>query len=517
MINSRRTYSRLYRLPGVDGMVPVCKLMFLSTFDIGDRKVRNLAAKKIAGSGVAPDDGRSDNTSARTISAEHVQFIKNHILSFPAYTSHYSREKSDRLYLSGDLSITLMYQLYQSKCGTENLIPVGYNSYRLIFKDMNLHFRKPKSDTCDECDRLKVKLRMEPDSNEKADIEKQLKVHQEAAQRVYLEKRNDVHRTKTDARFRTVLFDLQKQLPTPFLRNGRSFYSRQLYTTNLTLFESHLGENKAYCLIWDESRGRRGSQEVGSCLLKDLLLMPTTVEEVVYYSDRCSGQNHNKNIVFLFSHVLETFKRRGRSLRIHHKFMRTGHSHMEVDTVHAAIERAKKRTTVDIETPRDWFVFISAIRRSVPFEVIDMEQRDFLRTKDLENRYSIPKTTMDGDPFRFKSVMEFVYTTEDTGKVQFKYDVGEDRYQEIDLMTKHKTSDIVPEVELKPIETQPIPLPAAKLKDLRNLLPYVTQKQYYETFLKTLSEPKRGRKPKNNDAEDHFDADLYDDSEPEDC
>lgn len=173
---------------------------------------------------------------------------------------------------------------------------------------------------------------MEPDDDEKAKLIKNQEDHQLSAQRVYLEKRKDINRSKLDARVRTVSIDIQKQLATPFLKNGRSFYSRQLYTTNLTFFESYLGENKVFCYLWDESRAKRGSQEVGSCLMKDLLQMPTTVEEVIYYSDRCSGQNLNKNVVFLFTHVLETFKKRGRSLRIHHKFMRTGHSHMEVDT-----------------------------------------------------------------------------------------------------------------------------------------------------------------------------------------
>lgn len=143
-----------------------------------------------------------------------------------------------------------------------------------------------------------------------------------------------------------------------------------------------------------------------------------------------------------------------------------------------------------------------------------MEQRHFLRTKDLEERYSIPKTTLSGDLFYFKSIMEFAYSTEQIGIVRFKYDVGEDTYQEIDLLTKR--GSITGEMQLDPIETRPIALSTAKLKDLRGLLPYVTQKDYYETFLKTLSEPKRGRKPKHNEVEDAFDADIYDVSDLED-
>lgn len=46
VVNSRRTYSRSYRLPGVSGMVKICKVMFMTTLDITDRKLRSLAAKK---------------------------------------------------------------------------------------------------------------------------------------------------------------------------------------------------------------------------------------------------------------------------------------------------------------------------------------------------------------------------------------------------------------------------------------------------------------------------------------
>ncbi|XP_029716992.2 uncharacterized protein LOC115260201 [Aedes albopictus] len=382
VINSRRLYSRSYKLPGVKGPVVVCKVMFMATFDVGDRKLRNLAAKRVIGDGVASHDQRSENRSARTISAEHQQYIKDHILSFPAYSSHYGREKSERLYLSGDLNLT-------------------------------------------------------------------------------------------------------------------SFY---------------LGQNKAYCYMWDETRARRGSKEVGSCVMQDLQRMPTTVEEVIYYSDRCAGQNHNKNVVFMFTHVLKNLKKEGRALRIIHRFMKTGHSHMEVDTIHATIERAKKRTEVSIEIPSDWEIFIAAIQRTVPIEVVSMQQKDFLDITAQEEIYTIPKTTTSGETFSFKKVMEFAFTTDNIGTVRFKYDLAEEDYKEICLMSGKK---IDREIELKRIESQLIELPTAKLKDLRSLLPYVVKKDYYEAFLKGLVEPKRGRRPNSNDAPDHFEGDIYDTEDEE--
>lgn len=57
------------------------------------------------------------------------------------------------------------------------------------------------------------------------------------------------------------------------------------------------------------------------------------------------------------------------------------------------------------------------------------------------------------------------------------------------------------------ISTQPLKLPTAKLKDLCNLLPYIKQKNCYETFFKNLVPPKRGRKA-HSKLVDHFEADM---------
>lgn len=504
VVNSRRVYTRVYKMPGVNGSIKVCKVMFQATFDIGSRKMRVLAAKIVTGLGFPNDDSRQHNSSHRAVSQEHLSYIQQHILSFPAYESHYTRDRSSKLYLSSDLSIIQMYELYQKKCATQNLVPVHYSTYRLIFKSYNLSFRKPKTDTCGKCDRMMVQIKMESNPKEKEKLQLQLENHQNSARRVYNEKRKDIDATKTNSSVRTSSFDLQKQLATPHLRNGEAFYARQLYTYNLTIFTSYLGENAASCYLWDETKAKRGSQEIGSCLLQDLRRIPGSVETVVYYSDRCSGQNNNKTIIFLFTYFVELMKQCGRTLQIFHKFMVSGHSHMEVDSVHGAIERAKKRNTTDIEIPHDWAIFISSIRRKIPFNVIELEQKEILNLKYLETRYQMPKKSSTGEPFKMKDVMVFRYSTESPGLVEFKADVMDEAFNSIQILN-NPTSE-VGNVSLKPISNQPIELPSAKLDDLRKLMPFVKQKDYYATFLKTLVAPKKGRRGKNS-VVDHFDAD----------
>lgn len=82
------------------------------------------------------------------------------------------------------------------------------------------------------------------------------------------------------------------------------------------------------------------------------------IKEVVFYSDCCPGQNRNIFIAVMFLYVLAYFKDMG-ELTIHHTFLIPGHTHVEADTMHAPIEKQKKRTSIDIELPRDWDILVS--------------------------------------------------------------------------------------------------------------------------------------------------------------
>lgn len=108
------------------------------------------------------------------------------------------------------------------------------------------------------------------------------------------------------------MFDLQKCLVTPNLTNTKSFYLRKLWTFNLTLFDAT--SNSAINMMWSENITGRGGNEIASCLLRwadENSENVAQVEELIFYSDNCAGQNSLKTI--------------------NHKFMMKGHTHMEVD------------------------------------------------------------------------------------------------------------------------------------------------------------------------------------------
>lgn len=356
----------------------------MATFDVKDKKLRVLAKKQLEGLGISSDDMRAKNTSRIALSEEHKTYIIEHIKSFPAYTSHYCREKTSRMYLSSDLNVLKMYNLYKLKCINDELQPVHINTYRLLFRTMKLAFRKPKADTCCQCDKYAVQLKMAQTASEKAEIEGRRDLHHAVAQAPYTAKKADVLAAKNSKEIRTASFDLQKCLPTPHLLCGTAYYSRQLYTLNLTVYSTWNGSNSVNCMLRDESKAKRGSQEISSCIMRDLDQMDEGIKLITYYSDRCSGQNHNTIICMMFLHFINKCRQEDRQIVIRHKFMCSGHSHMEVDSAHACIKKAKKRCTTNIETPRDWAVFISAIQRRVPFRVTEMDQKDFLAFKQLD-------------------------------------------------------------------------------------------------------------------------------------
>lgn len=487
----------------------MCLQMFLNTFDVTEKKIRILVSKKVSGLGISADDKRLLNTNRCPISSEEKTYIEEHIKSFPAYFSHYTREKSSKKYLSSDLNITKMYELYTAKCKEDSQRLVHYNSYRIIFNGCNLGFRKPKADTCNECDRLKILLKS-GDEDEKNQAEDKRSSHQNQAQLVYTEKKKDVQAARTDPAVRTISFDLQKCLATPHLRNGVAFYKRQLYTYNLTIFETYRGKNKGFCYMWDESQGRRGANEIGSCLLEDLktfLSENPDVKIINLYSDRCGGQNLNFVVCMMLSYLTEQNFKNNRDVTIRHKFMVSGHSHMEVDTIHGAIERAKKSTTVDIETPRDWAVFIAQIKRKVPLVVIELNQQKILSLKSLSNRYKKPRLNTAGEPLKFKTIAMFEYCSKCPGVVSYKTDLTSNDYKHFRICDDGVVND-EPLPILAPLETEPIPLPYEKLMDLKKLMPFVSNKTYYEAMLKTLVVPKRGRKAKTDAQDTNFDDDL---------
>lgn len=493
-VESRRKYSRLYFLSKGSENIKVCQLMFLNTLSVTLKQVRNTVEKKRStNSGMCKVDNRGKHGNHKKINENDKEMIRNHIKMFPAVESHYSRAHSEKTYLNPDLSISQMYRLYVSYCKDLEIVALKEAIYRKIFvEEFNMSFKKPNNDTCQQCDKYEMIMKSTTDeeTREFAKIDK-IK-HLEMAEESYEEKKKDKYLSKTNSKVLTISFDLQKCLPTPMLMNGVSFYKRQLWTLNLTMYETTIDQSRPICYLWDETIAARGGQEIASCLFKHIFEeVKEDIEIINFYSDCCPGQNRNIYITIMLLQVVNICHARQRQLTINHKFLQPGHTHMEADSIHALIEKTKKKSLASIEVPRDWVNLIRMIHRTPPIKVQEMVQSEFFNFKKLlSTSYVHRKFNNKNEAVSWNKIKWIQYRTSSPGIMFYKYSFGQEEFLELHLERKSTRKSVETNIVLEPISTTPLPLPTEKIKDLKSLMPYIhpNSRQYYESFMNNLVE-----------------------------
>lgn len=154
--DSRRTHTYHYFLPLNGKRIQVCKIFFLSTLDVSDRRItyyHTTLKNKETGVHRPKKAGKHVKTST---SEYRLQEVRAHINSYPRIHSHYRRSDTKLEYLEEGLSISIMYNDYKGNVAS----PVSYNVFRKVFNtEFNLTFVKPKKDRCDIC--LKNKKNMQ--------------------------------------------------------------------------------------------------------------------------------------------------------------------------------------------------------------------------------------------------------------------------------------------------------------------------------------------------------------------
>ena len=156
----RKHESRKYYLPVENQRKQVCKSFFLNTLNIGKKTIECSLKRKVHGS-FAGTDRRGRHVPANKTDDLTMYHIKNHIESFPVVESHYTRKSTSRKFLSQDLSIRKMHELYEATCNENQLEAVSEKVYRNVFcKEYNFSFHKPKKDTCQTCNTYNEKKKI---------------------------------------------------------------------------------------------------------------------------------------------------------------------------------------------------------------------------------------------------------------------------------------------------------------------------------------------------------------------
>ncbi|CAH2096795.1 unnamed protein product [Euphydryas editha] len=280
-----------------------------------------------------PDQRGRHQNRPHKMDDDVVKRIKEHISSFPAEQSHYSRNKNiNKLYLSPLLNVTKIHSLYLEMCHNEDLSDkyrVKKTSYNHIFvTQFNLSFGYPKSDTCATCDA--------GDSNE------QHKSNYYAAVEAM---QVDRKKPTCDGDIVYITIDLQQTMPLPKLTTSKAFYLRQLWFYNLGIHVCDGSKEKAVCCTWTEDVADRGSAEVASALLRFVEVDPScqNKDHLLIWSDSCAGQNKNFTMITLYQYLI--LKRYFKV--IDHKFPEVGHSYLDSDRDFGRIEKVlRKHDTV---------------------------------------------------------------------------------------------------------------------------------------------------------------------------
>ncbi|KAJ8968681.1 hypothetical protein NQ314_002172, partial [Rhamnusium bicolor] len=137
-------------------------------------------------------------------------------------------------------------------------------------------------------------------------------------------------------------YNLEAVLPTPRGEVFVFYYKQKLNSYNFTI--SKLKSDRVECYFWHEGLGKRGSNEIGTCVYNFLEETSNSVNSddlvIVLYSDNCCGQQKNRFIFNLYMHEVTVLKIKA----ITHKFVIKGHTQNEDDSIYSVIEKFVKKS-----------------------------------------------------------------------------------------------------------------------------------------------------------------------------
>ncbi len=134
---------------------------------------------------------------------------------------------------------------------------------------------------CKTCDSLNCRIKDCTNEEMMSVLIKEVDAHHGLAELGFQSLQNDT--TLATASKIVISFDLQQNLPVPFIQTGLVFYLRQLWVYNLGIH--NVVNGNGYMCMWDESIAKRGSDEVASCLLNYLQTLRIKPKHLITYSD----------------------------------------------------------------------------------------------------------------------------------------------------------------------------------------------------------------------------------------
>ncbi|XP_031358123.1 uncharacterized protein LOC116181837 [Photinus pyralis] len=349
-ILSKRNFSMKYFLKFDTKKVRVCKRMFGGTLGLKETMVLNWV-KDVDNQNVNFESPEvNPKSEIRKIKfAEKNAGICEFLNMLPKLESHYCRASSKKQYLEPLWrSRAELYKFYKTEfCVEHNLAPASTTLFFNKFEELNLSLYKPKKDLCDSCEAFKTKNLSETDYT----------LHQTLKKDARQEKEND--KTKTEATVNVYTMDLECVLLSPKSTVSSMYYKTKLIVHNFTIF--NLKTKEGFCYLWNESEGGITANEFSSILsyFVEQEVKNKNPSEMIFYSDGCTGQNRNAILANAFLNAAIQ-----NNIIITQKYLLKGHTQMEVDAMHSAIERQIRDRKINL--PADYVGYCQKAR-SVPF------------------------------------------------------------------------------------------------------------------------------------------------------
>lgn len=298
-----------YHLMNKSKLIRVCKVFFLNTLDISEKKVRAALDKADCSiTGALSRDRRGKHTPANKLPEAVHDCITAQIMSLSIVPAHWCRRDSTKRYVEGNWNETSAYNLYVHYAEEQGLKAVSKPVYTAALKRLNIGFHQPRKDRCWCADFCNLTAEEQIERQEDYDI------HMRRTEAMVEEKKRDKRELKKDSTTMMAFFDLEAILYAPLKYAKPLYYKRKIASHNLTVYNSKtkqglssylyiidlkivLMENiyliinyTGYCYLWHEFNGRKGSQEIVSCLAKFITEeVPNGIKRLILYADNCAG------------------------------------------------------------------------------------------------------------------------------------------------------------------------------------------------------------------------------------
>lgn len=407
--------------------------------------------------------------------------------------SHYCRADSMRLYLDAKLNIRKMYAAF-IPFFRENLPPLvsladgsveqdvaipSEKTYRTVFcTEYNMSFFTPRKDQCAVCAR----------KNEIANNVEKLAAYQEHLKqkdRAQAEKKTDKVKSLADPTFVMSTFDMQSILQLPVSAIGPLYYKRKLTLHNFTIYESAVSKiDNASCYLWAEIDGNRGVNEIGTCIFDYLQSLDEKVKHVTFYSDCCSGQNRNQYVCAILMHAVNVLP----IDVIDHKFLIPGHTMMECDSMHSAIEFAQRHLA--IYSMHEWVNVLQSARKQNPYKVKLMSFGDFKDLKTLASKMVTNRNkSTTGNVINWLQVRWIRLEKKSPNQIQVKTDFDQESFH---VMSQSKSKKWL-KSKLHNAYGSGLPISCAKYADLMGMVKNNNIPQRYSEFYSKLPHDKKAK------------------------